>query len=95
MKKSLAFLAILSVLVLGAVSALSVVPHAHGNDLDHSKHSSCPIYQISIHGFNAVINLFKAIVVLSVISFICFGKKYAPPAVCRQFVLSRAPPVLS
>lgn len=48
-KKAFVILVIGCVVCLALIGALSVVPHTHGNDFNHSTHQSCPIYQFSIH----------------------------------------------
>lgn len=63
MKKSLAFLTVLAVLLFGVAGALAVIPHGHGDDFDHSKHASCPVYQAGLHApafalFSAVFAFF-------------------------------------
>jgi hypothetical protein len=93
-KKFLALLIILLIFAFGAVGALSVVPHAHGNDFDHSQHSSCPIYQFSVHGFNAITSLFRAIVILLATFYIPFNKMSFSPIVYHPIILSRAPPAI-
>jgi hypothetical protein len=47
-KKIFACLLAVCVVFAGGVAALSVVPHAHGADLDHSQHANCPVHQFSL-----------------------------------------------
>ncbi len=50
---------------LSFIGALTVIPHVHGNDLDHSTHQSCPVYQIGFHFPYATVGaIFAAIVTL-------------------------------
>jgi hypothetical protein len=48
MRKFLSVLGILAVLCVSVTGALAVIPHGHGDDLDHSKHAACPIFQAGI-----------------------------------------------
>lgn len=93
MKKLLSALILSSFLAMGAVAALSVVPHAHGNDYDHSQHENCPIHQFGLHQAHADI---LAAAVLGALFLLCgfiepkksssfffsipFGSLRAPPA---------------
>lgn len=47
-KKILVCILAAFVLLGGGVAALSVVPHAHGDDLDHSQHKSCAVHLYGI-----------------------------------------------
>jgi len=95
MRKFLALLTVVGVIVLTFVGALSVVPHAHGHDLDHSTHKSCPVYQFCFHGFDAWVGLFGGIVVLFSVGFVWLQKKDVPLSFFTCTASSRAPPALS
>ncbi len=43
-----------AILFSAFLGALAVVPHAHGHDLDHSSHKSCPVHQKGLHSSDAV-----------------------------------------
>jgi hypothetical protein len=65
MKKLLTIAAIFAIVLLGITGALAVIPHAHGDDFDHSKHQTCPVYQAGLHApalalFGVVFSLFLA-----------------------------------
>ena len=45
MKRALLLLIVLGLAMAGIECALSLVPHTHGGDVDHSKHTACPIHQ--------------------------------------------------
>ena len=57
-KKLFSLFLIVALVFTGGMAALSVLPHAHGGDLDHSKHSTCPVHQISQIGFAAAAIVF-------------------------------------
>ena len=94
MKKSLSILAIAAIVFLGVVGALAVVPHTHGNDFDHSKHATCPVYQFSLQGFNAVFTSFSIATVLFQFCYFVSLKKNSFLRSYLSFVSSRAPPAL-
>jgi hypothetical protein len=48
MKKFLTLLGIFAILCVSVTGALAVIPHGHGDDLDHSKHAACPVFQAGI-----------------------------------------------
>jgi len=94
MKKSLAFLILLSVLSMGMAGALSIVPHTHGNDFDHSKHAACPIYQVGLHGLEAAISSFYSAVIFSLV-FLHLILAHRPINTFPAQIFSvRAPPAL-
>mgnify|MGYP001608714618 CR=1 len=94
MKKSLAVLILLSVLSMGLVGALSIVPHVHGDDFDHSKHTACPIYQVGIHGLEAVVTGFLSVFVFSAIVFLLFFTDRPIVVFSSRVFSGRAPPTL-
>lgn len=48
MKKFLVCLSVLAIACVSITGALAIVPHGHGDDLDHSQHESCPVYQAGL-----------------------------------------------
>jgi hypothetical protein len=54
--KVLAVFLILTVALAGGLQAASLLPHAHGNDFNHSAHSTCPVHQAQQGHFFAVDN---------------------------------------
>ena len=70
-KKVLAVLIVFFVVVLALVGALSVIPHAHGADFNHSKHPTCPIYQLNLHAFVAALVSFGCIVFFVLVWRLC------------------------
>ena len=93
MKKRLAILLLLSILSMGMAGALSVVPHVHGEDWNHSENTACPIYQAGIQGLDAVVTVFFSALVLWVVVFLLFFTKQ-PVTVFSYWVFCvLAPPV--
>ena len=94
-QKFVAALAVAAMVCVAGVGALSVVPHVHGGDLDHSKHSTCPVYQFSLHSFQGVFEVFCLIAVF------CFVRILAKPRFIFQSFATdpiarlRSPPVSS
>ena len=95
MKKKLFALILIAALVFtGGLAALSVLPHTHGKDFDHSKHSTCPVYQVSLTGFAATA------VVFAFFSIYLFSKRFfyfqasLLEFVSSYRVLLRGPPAL-
>ena len=94
MKKLLAVVSIVAVLFLGVVGALAVIPHTHGNDYNHSKHESCPVYQFGvqkIHATEASVVVFSLVFVLQ---FVLFQETRSFSGVYRLFSYLRSPPTL-
>ncbi|MGH7197572.1 MAG: hypothetical protein ACREH5_02370 [Candidatus Omnitrophota bacterium] len=48
MRKFLTVLFIFALAALSMTGALAVIPHGHGDDLDHSRHASCPVHQAGL-----------------------------------------------
>ncbi len=92
LRKPLALLLFLSILSVGMVGALSVIPHVHGDDFNHSKHASCPIHQLVQHGFQAVIGGFGTAIVFSFV--VCLLVFIDRPVIALpiRFFSVRAPP---
>ena len=92
MKKLLTLLTILAIVCLGVVGALAVVPHAHGNDLNHSHHKDCPVYQFGLGHTVADISVINAIVALFLFSYLLAFQKTLPIIVSGKTTLLRGPP---
>lgn len=95
MKKFLAVFAICSILLASGLAGLSVLPHAHGNDLDHSQHKSCAVYQFSLGHTDAL----TATIIFSLLLFVAF-RSFIPEAQLSSerffhFHPLRAPPTAS
>ena len=92
MKKFLAALAIAAIFSLAIVGALAIVPHTHGSDLNHSKHSTCPVYQFGLHGFQAAFSVFYLVFVLGAAAFFLPHDFDTGFGFSGYFSLLRAPP---
>ncbi len=92
-RKPLAFLLFLSILSVGMVGALSAVPHVHGDDFDHSKHASCPIHQLGQHGFQADIGGFVTAIAFSFAFYLFLFIALPIVTSPTRFFSVRAPPV--
>ena len=95
MKKALSLVVILSVLFLGIVGALAVIPHVHGKDFNHSQHETCPVYQFGIGNVHADVFHVDVIVALFLFCFLIEIQKILPVFFSRSFAHLRAPPVVS
>jgi hypothetical protein len=93
LRRPLALLLFLSILSVGMVGALSVVPHVHGDDFDHSKHASCPIHQLGQHGFQAVIDGFGTAIAISFAFYLLVFIDLPVISLPTRFFSVRAPPV--
>ena len=91
-KKVLAVLIVFFVVILALVGALSVIPHAHGKDFDHSKHQSCPIYQFSLHAFGAVPTVFKITAIVFFLFYLLRVQDSFSADFSYRFSFLRAPP---
>ena|SRR3989338_7537991 len=94
MKKLLAVLTVVFILFLGLIGALSVIPHAHGNDFDHSKHQSCPVYQFSLHAFGAILTVFKITPVVFFLFYFLRVRDSFWQDFSYRFSFLRAPPTV-
>ena len=93
MKKFLAGLAVAAVLVSAFLTGLSVLPHEHGGDFDHSNHKSCPVYQKSLHSDDALCApLFAAAFFAVFAAFVC-AENRPQLRLVRLSASSRAPPL--
>lgn len=93
MKKFLAVLTVVFILLLGMLGALSVIPHAHENDLDHSKHQSCPVYQFGLHAFGAALTVFEITAVFLILFYVLNIGDSFPIDFSYRFHFLRAPPL--
>ncbi len=93
MKKFLAVVTIVFILFLGVVGALSVIPHAHGNDFDHSKHQNCPVYQFSLHAFGALLTVFKITTIVFFLFYLLRVRDSFSTDFSYRFSFLRAPPL--
>ena len=94
MKKSLALLAALSVFALGAVGALSVIPHVHGKDLNHSQHETCPVHQFGHGNVHADVSHVSILVAFFLLCFLIELHKSSFVDFSRSFAYLRAPPAV-
>jgi hypothetical protein len=79
-------------LFAGLAGALSIVPHVHGQDTDHSEHQDCALYQLSLSHFEAeaVLGSLPACVFLALWSV--FLRPRSSSSHVRFFIPGRAPP---
>jgi hypothetical protein len=94
MKKSPALFILFAVLFMGMVEALSLIPHTHGDDFNHSKHSACPIYQAGLHGLEAVTDSLCSAVLFSLVFFLLFFGNRPTLTFLIPVVSVRAPPTV-
>ncbi len=95
MKKKLFILFLVMVLVFtGGMAALSVLPHAHGEDLDHSKHSTCPVHQLGHIGFAATAVVFASFLIRLVSQRFSYFQAFSPGFFSPSRVSLRGPPAL-
>jgi hypothetical protein len=95
MKKFFVILGVLAIACVSVTGALAVVPHGHDGDLDHSRHTACPVYQAGLHSLECVSPVFSFFIAFL---FLCFFKeKHTPsfPRIFRSHSLLRAPPIFS
>ncbi len=93
MKRFLAVLTVVFILLLGMVGALSVIPHSHGNDFDHSKHQTCPVYQFGLHAFGATVAVFKITAIFLILFYLLNVGDSFPVDFSYRFNSLRAPPL--
>ena len=94
-KKALSLVVILSVLFFGVVGALSVIPHVHGKDFNHSQHETCPVYQFGVSNVHADVSHSVVIIVFFLFCFLIEIQKISAVVFSRSFARLRAPPVVS
>ena len=92
MKKALSVLTILAIICLGVLGALAVLPHAHGNDLNHSHHKDCPVYQFGLDNVHADIVTINAVIALFLFSYSLLFQKTLPIVVSGKISFLRGPP---
>ena len=97
MKRLLSILAIVAIFSLSIIAALSIIPHVHGDDLDHSHHESCPLHQFNLANptgnfaiFEAITFLFFALFLISYYHDDSVSSNYTS----IKFFSSRAPPAV-
>ena len=95
MKKIFAMLVIAMTFSAVMVGALSVVPHVHGDDFDHSKHQTCPVYQQSLHDSDADVTASFVLGISFLVVFASILLQNFRVFTCRFFLSLRAPPVVS
>lgn len=94
MKKILAGLVIGSVVVLGIIGALAVIPHVHGNDTGHSQHETCPVHQFNLIHTGATVTAIFALTFIFLAAYLEIVKKSFTYTAVRSFAFLRAPPAL-
>lgn len=94
MKKFLAGLVICSVVVLGIIGALAVIPHVHGNDTDHSQHETCPIHQFNLIHTGATVATVFTLIFIFLAAYLEIVKKSFVYTSVHLFASLRAPPAL-
>lgn len=92
MKKFLAGLAVAAVLVSAFLAGLSILPHAHGDDADHSHHKACPVYQKSLHSGDALAASAPLIFAAAFCAAFVILETRLQAASVRRSSRSRAPP---
>ena len=95
MKRFLVILTIFTISCLGFVGALSVVPHGHGDDLDHSSHTPCPVHQLRAHFSADISSSFPVITALLLFVFLVTASKDVRIRAFHSSALLRAPPQAS
>ena len=95
MKKFFVVLTVLAVICLGILGGLAALPHAHDNDLDHSQHKDCPVYQFGLGNVHADIAVINAVIVLFLFLFCTTFQTSLPVVVSGKSTLLRSPPILS
>jgi len=97
MKKFLSILAIAFIVSFSILGALSSIPHAHGHDLDHSRHESCPLYQFNLANPSGNFSIFEVSIFLLLIFFLLAYLR-SNPVSSNYFSIksfsSRAPPAV-
>lgn len=93
MKKFLSGIFIVLFAAGSVVAGLNVLPHAHGQDFDHSQHKTCPVYQAGQAAFFAEEAVAQVLVFSLFVSFILFSKEKHSEFSPEIFSSLRAPPV--
>ena len=94
MKKSFLIFLIVVFALAGVASALTIVPHVHGNDFNHSKHHECPVYQAGKICLMAQLFIFAALFVFLVSRRYFFHETAFFNFVLTSLYFLRGPPVL-
>jgi hypothetical protein len=97
MRKFLSILSIVLILSFSLIGALSGIPHAHGHDLDHSHHASCPLHQFNLANPSGNFSIFEIAVFLLLILFLLACLRNNPLSsdyFSIKFFSSRAPPAV-
>jgi len=95
MKKFLAVFAVSAVLLASGLAGLSVLPHSHGNDFDHSQHKSCAVYQFSLGHTDALASSATLIFTLFILLRLFLPEMRISTQCFFQFHPLRAPPTAS
>ena len=95
MKKILSVFVVSSVLFLGIIGALSVVPHVHGKDSNHSQHETCPVHQFGVSNVHVDIFHTSIVVALFLLCLLIEIQRSSVVVFSRSFAYLRAPPVVS
>ena len=95
MKKLFIILLVIVFALTGVCAALSVLPHVHGHDFDHSKHSTCPVFQVSQICFAGKIFVFISFFIYLVSRRYFFRQASLLDFILYRSVLLRGPPVLA
>ncbi len=80
---------------LTGTSALGIIPHVHGDDFDHSKHASCPIYQVSLHPIQVALQAGVVIAAAFFLFYIFFTQSLFPHTDLFLTTRPRSPPTSS
>lgn len=92
MKKLTTIFIISAVLCMGVVGALALMPHAHGEDLDHSQHSSCAVHQFAQSGIQTDAAQGNFFIALFFVCYLLFLQKSSPVVFSRLTQSLRGPP---
>jgi hypothetical protein len=96
MRKKLFVLFILAAVVSSfGLAGLNVLPHTHGEDIDHSQHADCPVHQASLlHGDSEPISAVILSVYFLIAIFLGLNQR-SHSSQTTSYTSSRAPPVLA
>ena len=95
LRKIFAPVLVAGVIFAAFLGALSVLPHAHGDDLDHSSHKSCPVYQKGSQSSDAVLTVFQLFLAAAASAFILFHASDPVFFRTHDYAYLRAPPAAS
>lgn len=92
LKRFLACLAIAAVLTVGVLCGLSLLPHTHGDDLDHSQNPHCPVHLVAGGHVDAVaVSPISLVITLVFFCLVLHQPHFHPEPVLTRSS-SRAPP---